>query len=189
MKINSVNINFTKKLAAKCEIKDKQRIKHPASIYEYNPRNIDDMEEIQNGLNTDSIKHSFFEQGYCRRCMPESKFYAMKDDITGDIIASAQTSNHLALQGKYEGLYTSIDELQTSGDYINPIMPMAAFIADKAQQTYSKNILTSFRYDEAPDLCECKFKKTKSGIWAMRSRGFKECISRAEKRNNLEIIA
>ena len=189
MKINSVNINFTKKLVAKCEIKDKQRAKHPASIYEYNPRSIDDMKEIQNGLNAEFIKYNFFKQGYYRRNMPESKFYAMKDDVTGDIIASAQTSNHLALQGKYEGLYTSIDELQASDNYINPANPMVAFIADKAQQTYSKNILTSFRADEAPDLGECKFKKTKSGIWIIRSRGFKECISRAEKRNNLEIIA
>ena len=188
MKINNININFGKKLIATCNIKDKQRTKHCASIYEYNPRDIEDMKEIQYGSNTDSIKFSFFKEGYYRRYMPESKYYAMKNDETDEIIASTKITSHYALKGKYSGFYTSIDELEQSDKYINISTPLIGVIADTAQKHLSKNILTAQRDDETTNLGECKFTKQKQGFWVMRSRAFDECISRAEKRNNLEIL-
>ena len=187
MKINNINLNFTKKLCAACIIKDKQRTKHPAFIYEYNPRDIEDMKEIQTSDNTNSIKWDFFKEGYLRRYMPESKYYAMKDD-NNDITACAKITEHFARRGKFEGFYTSIDEFEASDKYINSTTPMIGFIANISQKHLCQNILTAKRDDEIQDLGECKFKKQKQGFWSLRSRAFDECISRAEKRNNLEIF-
>ena len=189
MQINAININFGKKLSATCNIKDKERIKHSTSIYEYNPRSFEDMKEIHSADISNSIKQSFFKEGYFRRYLPESKYYAMKDDETGEIIACIKTSTHYSLKGKYKGYYTSIDEFEADDNYINIQTPMMAFISDKAQKTLSKNIITAQRDYEIPNLGETKFKKTKEGFWVLRSKGFNECILRAEKRNNLEIIA
>ena len=186
MYINSINLNFGKKLLAQCQIKDKQRQKHYASIYEYNPRDIEDMKEIQYSDNTDSIKWDFFKEAYLRRYMPESKYYIMKNN--DDIVACAKTTQHFSRKGRYQGFYTSIDEFEASDKYINSATPMIGFIANTAQNHLSQNILTAQRDDEIPNLGECKFKKQKEGFWVLRSRAFDECISRAEKRNNLEII-
>jgi len=65
---------------------------------------------------------------------------------------------------------------------------MIGFITKQPQNQLSKNIITAQRDDELLNLGECKFKKQKEGFWSLRSRAFNECISRAEKRNNLEII-
>ena len=187
MKINTLNLNFGKKLVATCCIKNQNKEKCPASIYEYNPRNSEDAEEIKNSPYTSSIKRDFYRQ-YINCKIPANKYYILLDDKTKEVATVAKLSQHITEEGKYKGYYISIDELEENKNYIDSITPMIGFIANKANSTYSDNILTAFRTYEMPALKELKFKSTKEDIWALRSKGFNESILRAEKRNNLEII-
>lgn len=187
MRISPVSVGFGKKLTARCELKDKENQTCHASIYEYMPGEIGDMIEIENSPNTTSIKKLFMQRSM-HNPEPAPRFFAMRNDETGDIVACTQLSRHYAALGKYQGYYTSVDELETNGNYDDVLTPMLGYISYKAKQLCSENILTAFRTYEMPELKQHGFKTTKTDSFAMRFKNFEKLFSKASEKNNLKLM-
>ncbi|MBR2068717.1 MAG: hypothetical protein IJ877_03040 [Candidatus Gastranaerophilales bacterium] len=188
MKITGINHTFGKNMVAKCIVKNQLKEKHEATLYEYDPWNLDDIDEIESSLNTNSIKPDFYRAGLWSG-HTEGRFFALQDDETKDIVASAEITRHYAPFGKYQGDYLLIDELEGNQGYIDSLTPMIGFIANKGFETNSKNIVSAFRTSEMPQLKGYKFKQTDDETWILPKRRFSENINKAEHRNSIEFLA
>ena len=188
MKINSLNnVNFTKRLYATCSVKNKENEKHSAKIYEYDPNNKKDLDEILNSDSIPLIKPLFYKEGF--KAVPNSRFYAVFDSESNEITACTMISKHLPAWDEDSIPYTSIDEIEENENYVDALTPLIAFLANLERLSGADKIITSYRTDEGTGLKKYSFSKTKNNIWMLPAKRFESAIQRAEKRNNLEIMA
>lgn len=185
MKINSINnINFGKKAIFNCTIKKtNDNKKYQATLYSFDPKNPDDMDEIDTTMKDCPLKRNFTDgRNYY------SKYFVLMTDKTNEIISAAQTSEHYSRIGKYEGRYTSVDEVEHNKDFIDPMTPTLSHIAKEAMDRFSKHIITAFRTYEAPSLKNSKFTQNKNEVWFLPERRYHILIDTAEKRNQIDYI-
>ena len=185
MKINSTNnINFGKKALFNCSVKRKYaNEKESATLYLYDQRNLSDMNEVRRFNN-----HTFVERNFLDPRNDYSKYYFLVTDKTKEVVSSVKTTEHFARNGKYQGRYTSVDELSSNPKYIDSTTPTLAHVAKEAINRFSNNVITAFREDEAPSLKSAKFTLNKDGVWFLPDRRYEILIDTAEKRNLIEYL-
>lgn len=185
MKLNPISINFGKQKVAICKVKTNEKEERYATIFEYDPEDTNDV----TSLKKTALKKPIERQHYSN--YPHAfQFYAICDNKTGEIIACTQLSQHYSPAGEHKGFYTKIDNLQTNPDYISATIPMFGFIAHKAQEKSSKNIITDWRTCKVNNLkgLDIKETETDSEIYALPANKFQKRIEKAENINNLQII-
>ena len=185
MKINSINnVNFGKKAIFNCTVKRADtKEKENATLYLYNQNNLSDMAEVRKFNN-----HTYVERCFLDPRNDYSKYYFLVNDDTKEVISSAKTTEFFAKDGKYEGRYTSIDEIAANPKYMDSMMPTLAQVAKEAINRFSNNVITAFRADEAPSLKSSKFTLNKDEVWFLPDRRYNILIETAEKRNQIEYI-
>jgi len=183
MRINNTNLNFGKRLIGTCRIKDIDNKKHNASIYEYEPENYKDRDEIKASPYASAIKNDF-----CGIAAygDYANFYVIKDDSSDSIIASSEVTNHIDYKYSRLGSYSEINAIQGDRNYKDVLTPLISHIAGVAYEKSSDYIVT---YDENVSneiLEENYFQEVADRVWLMPEKKFHQCIENAAKTNSLD---
>ncbi len=187
MKIQSVNTNFGKRLIARCDVKNKEKQKHEAFLYEYDPWNSDDVKEIENSSCTGAIGYDFYKAGLWHN-YSKSKFYAIQDNETKDIVATCELSHHINPNHSKMCDYLEIQELEGNEKYIDSLTPMLAHIANLGKFHNSDSVISSCYVVDEAKLQKHKFNRLGMGIWSLPAKRFEENITKGEKRNSLNYV-
>jgi len=185
MKINTLNsVNFAKKPVALCQIKEKKNnFNKPATLYELDSSDINDVEELKNSYCARAIYNDFKNEYFKNDYNSNAKYYALQDGLNNEFIAVAKTSKHLKKTNNGYKTYNAIDELVLNNKYNDSLTPMISYIAYSSKGC--NEILTSFRTQDMPELKHSVFSKTDDNIWQIPLKRFDVAIDMAEKRNNM----
>lgn len=183
MKINNINMNFGKSLIAKCNIQDKDKQVKPASLYEYNPRNYYDKEEIESLYAEGDINKGFYRSFFTN---DYSKFFILKDDTTDEIIASSEATNRISLDNPVVGNHIEINNMRADKNYRKPLTPIVANISRIARLNKMDNIVAYGSKVDSSNLKGYGFKEVKYDTWIMPKKNFSNNIKKAEKNNSVD---
>lgn len=167
MKISAINnrVNFGKIQVMKCSVNQKgSNSKKSATLYEMEPDNPKDVQEVRYSKNARCIYYDFMiDAGKKDR---GRRYYMLKDDKTQEVIACAQTSRHIRPENStYSGQNTLIEEMSENPKYVDGAKPLIAYIAHRADSEFDNFVSTAFDTDIIPYLKDFNFIQIPTGDW------------------------
>lgn len=189
MRVNSINnINFGKRLVAICNTKEAKNGKQTASnLYEVDPKNKDDLFDVNRSNHTKAIRKDFNSAGSIHnlRNIRDSKFYILQNDVTKEVISCAEISKRYSQEPEQNGIYLNIKELEGNKHYLNSTSPLTGYFAKMAEELGCTRISTSFREDDMPELKKEGFRETVLENLEMPKENFKKAVENAKDNHDM----
>ena len=179
--------SFGKTALMQCKVRtlqDKERIS--ATLYKMNPKDSNDVKEVKYSKTAYVLMPDMAKDA--KKEYPSREYYLLTNDKTGEVISCSQTSNHFREgEEKVSGSYLMIEEFNANDKYINPIMPMIAFLADKAYKHFDSNIVMGTSDIDDKTLKREKFSRAKNGDWYIPQKRFIDVTDKAVKKYDMVI--
>lgn len=184
MKISSINLNFGKSLIAKCNIKDENQNKRSVSLYEYNPKDYNDSDEIDDLFIEGDLSEKFYKS-FFRVGDNYSRFFILRDNKENKAFAASEVEYHRVLNNPILGNYAEIKNLESNQTYPNSLNPVIGFISKMAKLNDLDNIVVFNNNADSSQLGNYGFKKSKFDISIMPKKEYTNNTKKARTENNI----
>ena len=186
MQINNIKVSqsFGKTPVMKCSVKSAETGKKEyATLYQMDPRNGGDYNEVKSSKNTRDIFFDF-EQDYFNRSSLK-QYYLLKNDKTQEVIGCAETTKRMT-GGVSGGRYLQIEEISENQKYKNGIEPIFAYLVHFAKDVGQDAVVSISGENVIPNMHKAKQVQIKTGEIITPYANFDEILNHAEKRYNIE---